>query len=198
MGIFTLAAGVISFLTVYTIVGHVECKLDRALSNKTGHLFIDGIDASHLSKKEFNKLLEEEDDKFMDSLSIWIGKHTLREKQRLKRAPLRYVGAWKAARRLYKSVFSTKPKITQSGNRITKHFSKPGNYETALNDFESFFPTDIQIIDKNGQEGFYGDILDGEYTLTVRKTSSNGQPTLQLIPRNGFVFRKLRYIDYRE
>ena len=38
MGIFTLA-GAISFLTVYTIVGHVECKLDRLVCTKAlkGH-----------------------------------------------------------------------------------------------------------------------------------------------------------------
>ncbi|XP_078320922.1 uncharacterized protein LOC144621478 [Crassostrea virginica] len=195
MGIFTLACA-ISILTIYTIVGNGECKLDRALSNETGHLFIDGIDVSHLSEKELNGLLEAEDEKFMDSLSIWIGKQTLREKQRLKRAPRGPAGlAWSAARSLFKSLFSTKPKITKSGNRITKHFSKPGDYETAVKDFELFKPADIRIIDKNGQEGFYGDLLDGKYTLTVRKTSSNGQPTLQLIPRNGIVFRKLRYID---
>ncbi|XP_078321482.1 uncharacterized protein LOC144621689 [Crassostrea virginica] len=152
MGIFTLAAGVISFLTVYTIVGHVECKLDRL------HLVPACSQRPEQSKMEDDYL------------------------------------AWSAARSLFKSLFSTKPKITQSGNRITKHFSKPGDYVTAVKDFELFKPADIQIINKNGQEGFYGDILDEKYTLTVRKTSSNGQPTLQLTPKKGDVCRKLRYI----
>ena len=39
------------------------------MSNKTEHLFIDGIDVSNLSEKEVNGLLEAEDEEFMDSLS---------------------------------------------------------------------------------------------------------------------------------
>ena len=39
------------------------------MSNKTEHLFIDGIDVSNLSEKELNGLLEAEDEEFMDSLS---------------------------------------------------------------------------------------------------------------------------------
>lgn len=42
--------------------------------------------------------------------------------------------------------------------------------------------------------GYYGKIMDGKYTLTVRSSSTNGQPTLQAIPKTGNVVRKVRYI----
>ena len=46
--------------------------------------------------------------------------------------------------------------------------------------------------------GYYGKVNDGKYTLTVRSSSSNGQPTLQVIPETGNIVRKLRYIGKRE
>lgn len=56
-------------------------------------------------------------------------------------------GAWLAGRRLYRSLFSTVPSMSYSGTRLTKQFSKPGGYRTALKDFARFEPRNIKRID---------------------------------------------------
>lgn len=77
---------------------------------------------------------------------VWIGKQTLKERHRIKRASARV--ALNAARALFKTFGRRTPRISTSGARITKQYFKKGDFNLAKQDFESFQPTDVKHVSK--------------------------------------------------
>ena len=70
-------------------------------------------------------------------------------------------------------------------------FWKPGNYQIALEDFNSLNLSDVKILEKSKYEGFRGTLADGR-TINVRTGSSEGCPTLE-ISNPGKKTIKIRY-----
>ncbi len=71
------------------------------------------------------------------------------------------------------SLIKDTPQLTQYG--------RPGNFDTAVSDFNSLGATNIRPITNNSTQagGFIGDLSNGD-TAIVRPTSSGGQPTLEI------------------
>ncbi|XP_056017288.1 uncharacterized protein LOC125671377 [Ostrea edulis] len=151
-------------LTVLTLIQATECKstskqheilvdLNRDGEGKEKPLLVDGVDVNKVSDEDLIGLLDADDEKFTGELDIWIGKQTLREKQRKKRIIPLIVAvagrrlAWGAARYLLKSLIKhTLPVIKKSGGKITKIYFKRGGYRSAKKDFKRFKPTNIKPI----------------------------------------------------
>lgn len=91
---------------------------------------------------------------------IWIGKQTLREKQRRKRIiPVVAVAGgrivWAAGRYLLKSLIKNSlPVIKKSSGKITKIYFKRGGYRSAVKDFKRFKATDIKTFTRKNVSAF--------------------------------------------
>ena len=84
--------------------------------------------------------------------------------------------------------------VTRSGSRLTKHYSRPGNYGDAKRDFNSLSPSNPKSFSGgNGISGETGTV--GRHRVTVRDGSSgpNSRPTLEVRSKGGDVVRKFRY-----
>ncbi|PVD20471.1 hypothetical protein C0Q70_18627 [Pomacea canaliculata] len=94
-----------------------------------------------------------------------------------------------AGRALFRS-FSRNP-ATQSGSRVTQHYSKPGTYQDAVRDFQSLRPTNVKPIDRPGLTGQTGTM--GNHQITIRDYSKQGSPTMEIRSHGGDLVRKFRY-----
>ncbi|XP_062584449.1 uncharacterized protein LOC134246153 [Saccostrea cucullata] len=200
-------------LTALFLINNAHCNQKRIRRENQTQLLVDGVDINNISDEDLNGLFNAEDEKLTGELDIWIGKQTLREKQRLRRIPPVIVAVgtrvvWTAGRHIMKTLIrNTLPK-TSKDLRLRQYF-KRGGYKSAQGDFWRFKPMNIKrFTGKDGQEGITGKILDGKYTLTVRRTSSysriknggkvfrQGRPTLELRSNTGGkLVRKVRYED---
>lgn len=84
--------------------------------------------------------------------------------------------------------------IAGKEKRFSKQFFKEGDYEQAVDDFESLRPTNVKNL-PNDKEGKTGTLPDGR-NVNVRKESSAQCPTLEIQnPENGSKDIKVRYVD---
>lgn len=78
--------------------------------------------------------------------------------------------------------------------RFSKQFIKEGDYEQAVDDFESFGPRNVKKL-PNDKEGKTGILPDGR-NVNVRKESSAQCPTLEIQnPEGGSKDIKVRYVN---
>ncbi|KAK6174463.1 hypothetical protein SNE40_017734 [Patella caerulea] len=164
----------------------------------------DGIDLDLLTEDELEALMEAEDKKFAGELDVYIGANELNEKYANKKGarpkrwvPLAIAGGRIAfaAGRAFLSRYARNG-ITRSGARITKHYSRPGNYFTGLREFKKLNPTGVKRIGGSKFNGWTG--TTGNYRVTVRSGSkgtsgANGSPTLSVSSKGGDLVRKFRF-----
>ncbi|XP_070206393.1 uncharacterized protein [Littorina saxatilis] len=98
-----------------------------------------------------------------------------------------------AARSFFRGV--TRNGLTRSGQRLTRHYTRPGDYNRALQDFRGFRLDNVKPIGgSNGISGQTGTM--GNLKFTVRNGSSarsGNRPTLEVRSHEGTLVRKVRY-----
>ncbi|KAK6174462.1 hypothetical protein SNE40_017733 [Patella caerulea] len=165
----------------------------------------DGIDLDLLTQDELEALMEAEDEKFTGELDIYLGANAINKRSRddskvarpKRWVPLAIAGGRIAfaAGRAFLSRYARNG-ITRSGARITKHYSRPGNYFTGLREFKKLNPTGVKRIGGSKFNGWTG--TSGNYRVTVRSgskgtTGANGSPTLSISSKGGDLVRKFRF-----
>ncbi|XP_041373492.1 uncharacterized protein LOC121386606 [Gigantopelta aegis] len=129
----------------------------------------------------------------MGEIDLWSGKRSLApNSQRPKRFwSIVARGAWTAGRALFRS--STLTKISRGAkNRLTKQYFRRGNFRTALRDYKRMnIQGSRRFTERNGVRGYTGRM--GNHKVTVRNSSTNGKPTLDIRSKNGKTVRKFRY-----
>ena len=121
-----------------------------------------------------------------DKLALYSQGPRLRRKRI---APLVGRAAFAVGRALFRRF--ARGRVTRSGSRVTRHYSRPGNYQDAVRDFNSLRPDNVRTF-QGRISGRTGTV--GRHRVTVRDGSSgNSRPTLEVRSHDGQLVRKFRY-----
>ncbi|XP_046361800.1 uncharacterized protein LOC124138934 [Haliotis rufescens] len=163
-------------------------------TNAVAPAYYDGVDLNTLSDDELNALVDAEDEILKGELDIKAYLNAVADKPRLHK---RWVPLARAAFSVGRSLFRSfsRGRVSRSGSRLTRQYNRQGNYGDAVRDFNRLSPSGTRpITGNNNLRGITGTM--GRHRVTVRNTSSNGRPTLEIRSPNtngGSTVRKFRY-----
>ncbi|XP_067651939.1 uncharacterized protein [Haliotis asinina] len=156
--------------------------------------YYDGIDLNTLSDDELDALVDAKDEILEGELDIAGYINAVANKRRLHK---RWIPLARAAFSIGRSLLRSfsRGRVTRSGSRLTRQYNRQGNYGDAVRDFNRLNPSGARPISgRNNLQGITGTM--GRHRVTVRNTSSNGRPTLEIRSPNangGSTVRKFRY-----
>lgn len=183
---------------------------------------LDGITLKDLSPEELHLLLEDEDNMVVSELDIIVLRNKVLERTSTLEEAESETGAedesntnndgeenevegegglfrrkrWglvarAAARALFRG--ASRGRLTSSGSRLTRQYTRRGSFNDAVRDFNRFNPSRQSSF--NGRvSGRTGQV--GNHRVTVRDGSSSGRPTLEIRsprPDGSSFVRKFRY-----